>query len=72
MEDDQDSEVLSIQLGLEQLMFLTEVTKKLNDMGVKNTAGLILNVSIVEETTKELVGVWDNDIDENDWQLILR
>ena len=70
--EEQESNGLKVQLGLDQLMFLAEVTKKLNDMGVQTTSGLTLRVSVQEEATQELVGVWDNSIDGADWQLILR
>lgn len=70
--EEQESNGLKVQLGLDQLMFLAEVTKKLNDMGVQKSSGLTLRVSVQEEATQELVGVWDNSIDGADWQLILR
>lgn len=65
---DQNDDHLSVVLGLEQLQYLSEVTKSLNTLELPTSSGLNLRIAVSEETTDRVVGVWYN-VEDREWQL---
>lgn len=65
---DQDPNNLNLVLGLDQLQYLSEVTKALGTLELPETSGLNLRIAVSEENTDRVVGVWYN-VEGRDWQL---
>lgn len=65
---DQESNNQNLILGLDQLQYLSEVTKALGTLDLPTTSGLNLRIAVSEENTDRVVGVWYN-VEGRDWQL---
>lgn len=63
-----DEESLGVILGLDQLQYLSEITKALSGLKLSNSSGLNLRIAVSEEATDRVVGVWHN-IEGQEWQL---
>lgn len=66
----QDPDDLRIVLGLDQLQYLSEVTKSLNTLELPKSSGMELKIAVSEETTGGVIGTWYN-IEDREWQLKL-
>lgn len=65
---DQESDDQHLILGLDQLQYLSEVTKALGNLDLPNASGLRLRIAVSDEATDRAVGVWYN-VEGQDWQL---
>ena len=66
--DETQNESPNVVLGLEQLQYLSDVTEALNDLTLPSGTGLELRVAVMENTTKNTIGLWHN-IENREWQL---